>query len=238
VFCDPSCRVAGGRKRNGLRARFSAHPQPAPQCVGEAHWSVGRRRLGRPARPPSQYPRVLLGGAVVSRRRRQGSARFNDALTRPCTVGMPRADLPQEAGLCLRWAPGVRCDIRRHRLPPHGPPGRGGGRHCDGSGARALTSAENAGCPLAGHGGKLPAQATPGAISTRPHNNTHAHHRRAEAAFQMQASRSRRGVCTPYAYHTQQGACSLHARKRAHPNRRARNWSGRVPTPTIRTSTG
>lgn len=51
VFCSPSCRVPGGRKKNGLRARFSAHPQPAPQCVGEAHWSVGRRRLSRPARP-------------------------------------------------------------------------------------------------------------------------------------------------------------------------------------------
>ncbi len=57
VFCTPSCRVParGGRKRNGLRARFSAHPQPAPQCVGEAHWSVGRRRLGRPARRPNCY---------------------------------------------------------------------------------------------------------------------------------------------------------------------------------------
>jgi hypothetical protein len=55
----------GGRKKNGLKVRFSAHPQPAPQCVGEAHWSVGRRRLGRPARPRSQYPRVLLGGAAT-----------------------------------------------------------------------------------------------------------------------------------------------------------------------------
>ena len=61
----PSCVVPGGRKKNGLRARFSAHPQPAPQCVGEAHWSVGRRRLGRPARPQTEEGGVLLGGAVA-----------------------------------------------------------------------------------------------------------------------------------------------------------------------------
>ena len=66
MLCTPSCRVPGGRKKNGLRARFSAHPQPAPQCVGEAHWSVGRRRLGRPARPQTEERGVLLGGAVVT----------------------------------------------------------------------------------------------------------------------------------------------------------------------------
>ena len=62
---DPFLQGTGWSKKNGLRARFSAQPQPAPQCVGEAHWFAARRRLGRPARPPSQYPRVLLGGAVV-----------------------------------------------------------------------------------------------------------------------------------------------------------------------------
>ena len=36
------CTVPGYRvtvvEKNGLLVRFSAHPQPAPQCVGEAHW--------------------------------------------------------------------------------------------------------------------------------------------------------------------------------------------------------
>ena len=69
VLLNPSCRVPVGRKKNGLRARFSAHPQPAPQCVGEAHWSVGRRRLGRPARPQTEERGVLWGGAVAATRK-------------------------------------------------------------------------------------------------------------------------------------------------------------------------
>ena len=48
---DPFLQGTGWSKKNGLRARFSAHPQPAPQCVGEAHWLAARRRLGRPVRP-------------------------------------------------------------------------------------------------------------------------------------------------------------------------------------------
>ncbi len=61
VFFTPSCRVPGGRKKTDSEHdfRFSAHPQPAPQCVGEAHWLAARRRLGRPARPRSQCPGVL-----------------------------------------------------------------------------------------------------------------------------------------------------------------------------------
>ena len=70
---------------------------------------------------------------LASSRRRQGRAGFKDGfqVTRPCTVGMPRSDLPLAAGLGLPWVPGVR--------HPYTPP-RAPGRTFRGSGPRVRSN--------------------------------------------------------------------------------------------------
>jgi hypothetical protein len=53
----------GDRSRRRQAHRASRRVDPTPGNAGKPG-GAARRRLGRPARPLNQYPRVLLGGAV------------------------------------------------------------------------------------------------------------------------------------------------------------------------------